>query len=261
MKTNIHFAAAASLAIALNTFVSAAPVGAAVGVGSQVGVGVGLGAPGGSVGGAGAIRGGAGAGIGAPGGSSVSGMGSFDAGESIGMRQERMRAEQEAHNAVGVPHSGAADSHASVMGETRGISVATLAASGASASLNTAETVHTIQAGAMAQREQLLDELHARVEASAKAMGSVRKSGAKLDGDAKAEFKAADADVKAKEKALKKSMKAAEKASADAWTDSRAKLAADYDAYASAVAKAEVASQANANAKAKSTTTEKPDKN
>jgi hypothetical protein len=156
------------------------------------------------------------------------------------MRQERARA-QAAANADSTGLSNA-ETHASVMGQAHGLSVANLAAGGASASLNTADSVHAIQAQAMDSREQLLAELHTRVDASAKAMASVRKSGAKLDGDAKMKFSAASADVKAREKTLQKSLKAAEKADASTWGAARAKLADDFSAYASAVAQAEVAS-------------------
>ncbi len=222
--------------------VGGAPIGAAGNLGMSFGQGLGnarMGAAGaGAIGGPG--RGfGAGSAAGVFSGPGHAGVG-FDGVESIGIRQERLRAQTAATT------SGNADAHASVMGEARGRSVATLAAGGASASLNTAETVHAIQSQAMASREQLLAELHTRVDASAKAMTTVRESGAKLDGEAKANFKAASADVKAKEKALNKSMKAAEKADADTWVTARAKLASDFDAYAAAVAHAETVSRAEA---------------
>jgi len=46
--------------------------------------------------------------------------------------------------------------------------------------------------------------LHARVDASAKAMADVRKSGAKLDGEARADFALAAADVRPRKKSSRK---------------------------------------------------------
>lgn len=240
--------AAALLALAFPSVHGAPPVGgAAIGAAGNLGIGVGQGMGAARMGAAGAGSfGGSARGVGsAQGGGAFSNAGgvstAFDDTESIGMRQGRLRAQ------AGVTTgANAADAHASVMGEARGRSVATLAAGGASTSLNTAATVHAIQSQAMESREQLLAELHTRVDASAKAMTTVRESGAKLDGQAKADFKAASADVKAKEKALNQSMKAAEKADASTWVTARAKLAGDYDAYAAAVAHAETISHAEA---------------
>jgi hypothetical protein len=223
----------------------APPVGGpAAGAAGNLGLGAGLGAGNAAFGAQGA--GGIGVparGIGsAPGGSALGGAGhagaSFDDFESIGMRQDRIRAQAGA--------TGPADAHASVMGEARGRSVATVVAGGAAASLNRAATMQTIQQQAMESRAQLLAELHTRVDASEKAMASVRQSGAKLHGEAKAHFGTASSEVKVREKALQQSLKAAEKADAKGWATARAKLAGDYRAYASAVARAEASSQAGA---------------
>jgi hypothetical protein len=244
MKTIHRFSSALSLIAALTSATALAQgsrpvVGVGVGAGTNVGVGIGAGGVPGGIGAAGTAR--SGVGGGAQGGAFSGGAfgASGEAFESIGMRQERRAGQNNA------------DDHASVMAEARGRAVAKYMASGASGSLSKAETVHAIQAQAMDSREELLADLHARTDASAKAMADVRKSGAKLEGEERANFNAASAEVKATERALKKSMKAAEKADASAWTDARAKLATDYEAHASAVAKAEAASRVGATSTAK----------
>lgn len=128
------------------------------------------------------------------------------------------------------------------------LSVASLAASGASASLNGGETTHAINALTLENRSALFADLTTRLDASATAMESLRKSSQQLDAEGRAKFEAADKDVKAKEQTVRASLREAQVATASNWNETRGDLANDYAVYATAVANAEAA--ANAGAKA-----------
>lgn len=142
-----------------------------------------------------------------------------------------------------------ADAGTRVTGDAR-LSVAPLAAAGASASLNAGETTHAINALALENRAALFADLKTRLDASATAMESLRKSSRQLDAEGRAQFEAADKDVKAKEQTVRSSLREAQVATASNWADLRSALASDYAVYATAVANAEAA--ANAGAKASS---------
>jgi hypothetical protein len=133
------------------------------------------------------------------------------------------------------------------MGDAK-LSVAPLAAMGASASLNGGETTHAINALTLEGRDALFPDLKTRLDASATAMDSLRKSSQQLDAEGRAHFEAADKDVKAKEQMVRSSLRAAQTATASNWTETRGALANDYAVYATAVANAEAA--ANAGTKA-----------
>lgn len=95
----------------------------------------------------------------------------------------------------------------------------------------------TIRAGTHASRDQLIADIESRVKASETAVSSFRSSMSEMSADGRKAFNAAADDVKDKAKALRKSIKAAQKASASEWDSARAQLAADYDAYAAALAR------------------------
>ena len=140
-----------------------------------------------------------------------------------------------------------ADSSTRVTGDAK-LSVAALAASGASASLNAGETTHAINALTLDNRDELFADLKTRLDASTTAMDSLRKSSQQLDAEGRAQFAAADKDVKAKEQSVRSSLREAQVATASNWEDMRGELASTYAVYATAVANAEAA--ANAGAKA-----------
>lgn len=93
-----------------------------------------------------------------------------------------------------------------------------------------------IRASMYESRAQTVADIENRLTASESALASVSASSSAMNEDARKSFDAARDDVKAKEKALRKSIKAANKADASEWENARAQLAADYDAYAAAVA-------------------------
>lgn len=94
----------------------------------------------------------------------------------------------------------------------------------------------TIRASMFEARAQTVADIENRLTASESALASVKATTSAMNADARKSFDAAHDDVKAKEKALRKSIKAANKADASEWENARAQLAADYEAYAAAVA-------------------------
>lgn len=94
----------------------------------------------------------------------------------------------------------------------------------------------TIRASTYEARAQTVADIENRLTASESALASVKASASSMNDDARKSFDTAHDDVKAKEKALRKSIEAANKADASEWENARAQLAADYDAYAAAVA-------------------------
>lgn len=103
--------------------------------------------------------------------------------------------------------------------------------------LETATFAPTIRVATHASRDQIVTDIESRVKASESAMSSMRSSASQMSADGRQAFDTAATDVKDKAKALRKSINAAKKASASEWENARAQLAADYDAYAAALAR------------------------
>lgn len=106
---------------------------------------------------------------------------------------------------------------------------------GLSASLDTATMTSELRSSAMEHREQVLTTIDARVKSTQQSVDRLNRSANRLEARARDEYKAAVKELHVKEKALEKSLKDARKATADTWSDARAKLAADYEAYTQAV--------------------------
>ncbi len=157
--------------------------------------------------------------------SGVSGAGNAGEIETIGMRQDRLRAEASANG------QGTALAPGLAATDTHSVGVA----------LDVGPTVTTIRSAAFATREQLTTDVDQRMDAGAKAMVEFKERAKLLDASAQAEFKAAVKDADARAKQLKKSVNAARKDSEQTWGKDRDSLAADYEAYASAMARAEAA--------------------
>jgi hypothetical protein len=141
----------------------------------------------------------------------------------------------------GVGLNANATEHASVMARERGLTVAALASSGASASLNSRATVEQIRTAAHNNRDLALAEVDTRIDASVRATKQLRREARSLEGNARVDFDASINEVKIREKAVKQGLKAARKAKGEAQAGAQARLADDYTAYAEAVARAEAA--------------------
>ena len=92
--------------------------------------------------------------------------------------------------------------------------------------------------------------LDTRVDASRRALDRLQDSADRLGADARRRFDAAVADSRAAENALRRNLRGAGAATVDTWDYTRDKIAKDYDAYAAAVARAEIAAGAHAGATA-----------
>ena len=102
----------------------------------------------------------------------------------------------------------------------------------------------SIRSMTFSSRDQVLADIDARVKNSEKAMSSLRSTTSQMSADGRTQFNAATDEVKAKAKALRKTLKDARNATDAQWDSIRAQLAADYEAYASAVARIDAATGA-----------------
>lgn len=94
----------------------------------------------------------------------------------------------------------------------------------------------TIRAATYANRDQVIADIESRINAANATLGTARSTASTMSADGRSAFATADKAVTQKAKDLKKSIQAARKAGASEWENARAQLAADFDAYASAVA-------------------------
>lgn len=108
-------------------------------------------------------------------------------------------------------------------------------------SLESTRIAPTIQAATFASRETTVADIDARLTASEKSLAALRSSSSEMSASGKTQFKTADDVVKEREKALRSSIRAARNASETEWDSARSKLAADYEAYASALASVDAA--------------------
>ena len=99
----------------------------------------------------------------------------------------------------------------------------------------------SIRAGTLASRDQLIDDIQTRMRTSDQAMKAYQASTKEMSAENRESFKAAATEVKQREKALYKDIIAAQKATERNWDSIRATLAADYEAYAAAAARIDVA--------------------
>lgn len=111
----------------------------------------------------------------------------------------------------------------------------------AASSLESTRIAPSIRAATFASRESTVADIDARLTASEKSLAAMRSSSAEMSASGKTQFKTADDVVKEREKTLRSSIRAARNASESEWDSARSKLAADYEAYASALASADAA--------------------
>lgn len=150
--------------------------------------------------------------------------------ETIGMRQTTVKAANAGGVAATAPGMAVANEHA------------------ITAVLNAGPSVQQVQTADVQTRGEVIAQMEHELDASDNAIAAAKVRAKTLDADGKAQFDTAVNDAHARAKALKKSMKTAKKADADAWADSRAKLAADYDAYTKAMARVDDTASAAATA-------------
>jgi hypothetical protein len=111
----------------------------------------------------------------------------------------------------------------------------------AAAALDSARLEPTIRSAAFESRDDLIDNVRTRVRQSDETVNEFRRSKSEMSTEGRSQFDADLSDVHAKAKALEKSLRAADRASSANWEAARAQLAADYDAYAAALARLDTA--------------------
>ncbi len=121
--------------------------------------------------------------------------------------------------------------------QAHGLNAQAGGAAAVSTALSPSNTIHSIQSTTFDERKSLLNEVSDRMDAGKKLVSSLKRDPRAINTEVRAEFNAALDDVNAKERILKRSLKEARNAgNADAWAVAQTTLAADYEAYATAVA-------------------------
>lgn len=98
-----------------------------------------------------------------------------------------------------------------------------------------------IRATSLSSRDHVIADLESRLSATETALSGLEGPSREMTAEGRKHFKALSDDVKDRARALRKSAQAARKASEQEWDSARAQLAADYEAYAAALARADAA--------------------
>jgi hypothetical protein len=105
------------------------------------------------------------------------------------------------------------------------------------AALDVQNFAPTLRAATIASRGQVITAIESRVGSAETALHAIEKSTAEMSEDGRRQFTAASGEAKAKARALRQSVEAARRANENEWDGARAQLAADYYAYAAALAR------------------------
>jgi len=138
-----------------------------------------------------------------------------------------------------------ANTNASANGQINGLATGAELSGNAGAALSPAETVRDIRAASQSSRDTVVSQVNTRIENTGRVISDLNRQARNLSGDAKTQFKAAMDDLHDKERSLRHSVNDVRKASNDNWSDAQARLASDYEAYATAVARAQAAASVN----------------
>lgn len=149
--------------------------------------------------------------------------------ESIGMRRERFRLQQEAAERARLDANG----------------VAVSANQADTLAFDTMPTARAIEQASADTRDELADQIDDQIDAGRRAVKQADREARALDDTARDHFDAVREEVAAREDQLRASVKSAKRASADTWEDARAQLATDYAAYAEAVKRAQLSATAD----------------
>lgn len=123
---------------------------------------------------------------------------------------------------------------------------------GASSSLDAGATVMKARTAEFSGRDQIVGQINERVDASVRALQSLRERSTQFKGQVSEEFKAALNNARTREQQVRKSIDIARAATTETWREARSNLAADYESYGAALARVEaVASVGTTKADAK----------
>lgn len=98
----------------------------------------------------------------------------------------------------------------------------------------------TLQSGDYSSRAQVTSEIEQRIDTQKDALKILKTDGKRLQGQAQSDFNSAYDDLEARAKDLRRSLREARNASPDKWESARAELAANYQAYNAALARAQI---------------------
>ena len=99
--------------------------------------------------------------------------------------------------------------------------------------------VSSIQSGDYNSRAQVASDIEQRLDSQKDTLKSLKNEGKRLQGQARSDFNSAYDEVQAREKDLKRSLREARNASQDKWEGARSELAANYQAFTAALARAQ----------------------
>ena len=149
--------------------------------------------------------------------------------ESIGMRRERFRLQQQAAERAQADASGATVS----------------ASRTGTLSFDATPTARAIEQASIERQDELAGKIDDQIDAGRRAVAHAGKQARALEGHARDHFDAVREEVAAREDQLEDSAQAVKRASVDTWDDARAQLAADYAAYVEAVKRAQLSATAD----------------
>ncbi len=99
----------------------------------------------------------------------------------------------------------------------------------------------TIRSAPISSRDTVINDIEVRLKTSEHTMEWSRNYAVQMNADERRVFGMADDAVKDAERALKRSLRVARKANESEWDEAREKLAASYEAYGAALARADAA--------------------
>lgn len=98
----------------------------------------------------------------------------------------------------------------------------------------------SIQAADYNSRNQLTTQIEQQLDVQKETLRSIRRNSRNLEGQPRTDFKSAWSDVEDRERDLKRSLREARNASQSQWESVRSELASKYQAYLSAVSRAQM---------------------
>lgn len=111
----------------------------------------------------------------------------------------------------------------------------------ASTSLDAARVDPMLRSAMFENRDSVIDDIEGRVDRTERAIRNMNRSENQMSATGRDQFIALRDEVKSRQRAVEQSIRAAERASAANWENARLQLAADYAAYANAVARLDAA--------------------
>lgn len=107
--------------------------------------------------------------------------------------------------------------------------------------LDAARVAPALRSVPLSARHETVSDIENRIRASETALATMRSSVSEMSVAGRNQFRSAVAEVNAREKPLRRAIRAARKSDDAGWDSARSELAADYESYAQALARIDVA--------------------